>query len=316
MKILRSVRESGARKLEPLRERLHDEKGEKLPGSSFVRRLRHALPLLTKTGLPVSGAPREAPDFIVIGSTRCGSTSIYHYLSAHPCIAPAVRKEIHFFDNHYRKGAAWYRSQFPSLAFGRTVRAFRRREFATGESTPYYLFHPLAARRIAETAPSVKLIALLRDPVERAWGDYNNKVARGFETRSFEDALALEAERVRGEEERLLADDGYYSFAHQHFTSRSTGIDADQLVRWLESFPREQLLVVRSEDLYADPIAVTRQVTDFLGLPDWLPRDTTVHHRRAKAPMKAGTRRELTEFYRPHNARLAKLLGVDLGWSS
>jgi hypothetical protein len=299
---------------ERLQEHLHDEKGTKLPGTSLVRGIAASPALFTRPGMPLEGPRRTLPDFLVVGSTRCGSTSIYHYLTAHPAVAPAVRKEIHFFDNQFSRGVGWYRRQFPSLVLGPLVARVRRRAFATGESTPYYLFHPHAARRVAAVAPAMRLVALVRDPVDRAWGDYHNKVARGFETLSFAEALDAEDRRLAGEVERMAEDESYYSFAHQHFTYRAKGRYSEQLERWLSYFPREQLLVLRSEDLYADPTGATRSVASFLGLPDWRPTNRDEYHRRPKPRMDPGLRRELAAYYAPWNRRLGELLGTDPGW--
>ena len=298
-----------------IRARLDNPRSEKIPGSSLVRRLLITPALFIKPGVPPGEVPPAMPNFVVIGSTRCGSTSMYQYLLRHPCIAPAVRKEIHFFDNHFRRGIVWYRAQFPALYFGNFVRAVLNREFVTGESTPYYLFHPHAACRMARIIPKAKLIVLLRDPVDRAYGDYNNKVARGFENLTFEQALDREQERLEGEVERMAEDDSYYSFAHQHNTYLSKGIYVDQVIRWLHYFPREQLWIVRSEDLYNDPLAITGQVTDFLELREWRPQYRKVFHHRHYKPMDKATRSRLIEHYAPHNERLYQLLDTDFGWS-
>ncbi len=297
-----------------IRARLDNPRSAKLAGSSMLRRVLEAPSLVIKPGLAPGDGPPSLPDFVIVGSTRCGSTSMYEYLVRHPCIAPAVRKEVHFFDNHYGKGLAWYRSQFPSLVYGKALFSSLNRVFVTGESTPYYLYHPHAAARMASVLPGAKLIALLRDPVDRAYGDYINKVARGFEGLDFEQALDAEQERMKGEIEKMAEDNAYYSFTHQHNTYLSKGIYVDQLTRWLRYFSREQLCILRSEDLYADPLAVTRQVTNFLELPEWSPNCRKVFHQRRYQPMAKATRRRLVEYYAPHNERLYQLLDTDLGW--
>ncbi|MGI9254548.1 MAG: sulfotransferase domain-containing protein, partial [Thermomicrobiales bacterium] len=178
----------------------------------------------------------NGPDFIVIGAQRSGSTSLYRYLSAHPLIEAARIKELHYFSLHHQRPLAWYRSQFPlNLPPGHI----------TGEATPYYLFHPHAARRIAETAPRAKLIAVLRNPIDRAHSHYHHELARGVEWLSFEDAIRAEPERIAGERERLLADPTYASAPYQSASYLSRGRYAEQLREWLDIFPRDQLLIVR-----------------------------------------------------------------------
>src|SRR5580692_9445955 len=123
------------------------------------------------------------PGFLIVGAQRCGTTSMYRALSEHPEVRKAVlHKGVHYFDMNYGRGLGWYRAHFP-LARGGGV---------TFESSPYYLFHPLAAERIAADLPGVKLIVLVRDPVERAYSAYTHERARGFETESFEQAIERE----------------------------------------------------------------------------------------------------------------------------
>ncbi len=111
----------------------------------------------------LTSGSRRLPDFIILGAQRAGTSSLYYYLSQHPQILPAVRKELHFFDDHYRRGLGWYRSQFPTRGARGTI---------TGEATPYYLSHPHAPARIQRLLPQARLIVLLRNPVERAISHY------------------------------------------------------------------------------------------------------------------------------------------------
>ena len=139
---------------------------------------------------------RELPDFLVIGAQKAGTTALYAYLRWHPSIAGPFWKEVSFFDRHWARGEAWYRGQFPLRSSGKLV----------GEASPSYVFHPLAPERVFSLVPDVKLVVLLREPGDRAYSQYQHAVALGRETLSFEDALAAEDERVRGEVERLRAD--------------------------------------------------------------------------------------------------------------
>ncbi len=185
----------------------------------------------------------------------------------------------------------------------------------TGEASPYYLFHPHAARRIQAWDPAIKLIALLRDPVERAHSHYHHEVRSGRETLSLESALAAEEERLRGEHDRIAADETYHSPAHRNFSYLARGRYVEQLVGWMpRPFPREQVLILRSEDFYAAPAIVLRRVTDFLGLPP-LALGRYARHNDGRTPaMNPRTRAFLQEYFRPFNARLYAFLGRDLGW--
>ena len=172
----------------------------------------------------------------------------------------------------------WYASRFPTKLTAWSVARRHGTELLTGEASPYYLFHPLVPHRVAEHLPRVKLIALLRDLVGRAYSHYQHEVARGFETLSFEEAIEAEPARLAGEAERLLAEPLYHSFAHQHHSYLARGRYHEQLERWRARFDDEQLLVLSSERFFAEPERTFRQVLDFLELPAFTPtpsRSTT-----------------------------------------
>lgn len=246
---------------------------------------------------------RSLPDFLVIGAKRCGSTSLYSYVLQHPDVAPMFpaaegKKGTHYFDRHSTRSMPWYRSHFPRSSSGRLC----------GEASTYYFSHPYSAQRAAATVPGAKLVALLREPGERAFSQYRDEVKNGNETLSFADALAREPERLEPELERMRADPHYYSFRHEHLSYLTWGRYAEHLERWLEVFPRDQLLVLRSEDLFAEPERVFRRVTDFLGLTPFAPP----FRRYNEAPagrLDPAARALLTTYYEPHNARLGELLG-------
>lgn len=121
-------------------------------------------------------------------------------------------------------------------------------------------------QRVKQQFPDIKLIVLLRDPVQRTWSHYHHEVRYGFETLGFEAALDSEAERLAGEWEKLRCDPNYYSFNHQHYTYLSRGRYIEQLKNWMELFPKEQFLILNSEQFYANPSATLTVTLAFLGL--------------------------------------------------
>jgi hypothetical protein len=253
------------------------------------------------------------PDFLIIGTEKGGTTFLYWTLCQHPYVEPATGKELHFFDTDKwsKKSVGWYRSQFPAPAWRDGQRVI------TGEASPYYLFYPHSARRVAETIPQAKLIALLRNPVDRAYSAYNRQVRSRRESLDFEEALAEEEKRTAGELEKMLSDERYYSSSIRRYAYRSRGIYVDQLQRWHKYFAPNQLLVLKSEDLFADPIGTVESVHEFLNLPK---RDMNItlatekRNRRTFQPMAPATRQRLEQFFEPHNQRLYEYLGVDFGW--
>lgn len=252
---------------------------------------------------------RMLPEFLIIGSQRAGTTSLYNYLAGHPNIRRAIVKEVHFFDNHFQKGFEWYRGHFPVQA-----PANGERRTITGEATPYYIFHPHAAQRIAALFPSVKIIVLLRNPVDRAYSHYQHEVKLGYETLSFEEAVDQENTRLAGELDRFSADESYRSFKHQHFSYLSRGIYVDQLKHWLKFFPRDQFLVIKSEDLFQSRQEIFSQVLEFLDLPAWSLPKTRVHNQLQYQEMSASTRERFGAYFEPYNQELYSFLERDFGW--
>ncbi|HJT57896.1 MAG TPA: sulfotransferase domain-containing protein, partial [Ktedonobacteraceae bacterium] len=184
--------------------------------------------------------------------------------------------------------------------------------------SPYYIFHPYAAKRLAAYLPNVKLLVLLRNPIERAFSHYTWEVSWGNETLSFEDAIAAEEERIK-----VPADDigSRYHFNHQHFSYISRGLYADQLEKWFSIFPREQFLILKSEDMYEDAAAIFKQTIEFLNVPYSVPKALKEEYKQYNKPkiaapkkMDPAVRERLVAYYEPHNARLYELLGRDFGW--
>ena len=284
-------------------------------GRAASPRLRRAVRGTTGSLARLTSGVRTLPDALVIGAQRGGTTTLYHYLSQHPQFLGAVGdKEVHHFDLHAGAGLDAYRGSFPRSG---TVRRARRRVGApvvVGEATPYYLFHPAVPARVAEALPEVRLIAVLRDPVERAWSHYRHEVDLGYETLAFEDAIACEDERLAGEQDRLCADPEAVSFAYQHHSYVARGRYLEQIERWWEVFPRERLLLVRSEDLYADPDATFDAITAHLGIRSWRPPVLRTYNAATATVMAADTRALLRETFRPWNERLAAATGRDWAW--
>ena len=260
---------------------------------------------------------RLLPDFLILGAQRCGTTSLYNYLAQHPSVGPLVlEKGAHYFSTNSDKSLSWYRSHFP-MKWRAAAERRHGRPFVTGEGSPYYLFHPLAAQRVAKILPDVKLLVMLRDPVERAYSQYRHETARGFEhLPTFEAALDAEPERLAGERERIIAEPGYHSFAHQHHSYLARGRYLEQIRVWQSVFPPERMLIIRSEDFFADPDTSYASALSFLGLPEWRPRSFARYNAAAPARMEPSTRERLERYFAGPNRELAQHLGFDLGWSS
>ncbi len=251
---------------------------------------------------------RPLPDFLILGAQKAGTTALYAYLRWHPRITGPSWKEVSYFDRHFARGARWYRGQFPNR--------LRARGKLVGEASPSYLFHPQVPERVRALLPGARLVALLRDPVDRAFSQYQHEVALGRESLSFEDALAREDGRTRGEVERMVGDPRYFSREWWTHTYFARGLYAEQLERWYAAFPREQLLVLATEEYAARPAETYAEVLRFLGAPPHALREHPRVFSREYEPLDPGTRAALAERYADPNRRLYELLGRDLGWSA
>lgn len=259
----------------------------------------------------MTSSRRRLPDVLLIGAKRSGSTSLHNYLLQHPQVAPlfpraAHVKGAHYFDRNATKALSWYRS------FGQIDRPGRRK--ITVDGSPYYFIHPSAPYQAAATLPEAKVVVLLREPATRALSQYWDEVKLGRESLSFADALEAEPERLQGEVERILAEPGYYSEAHEHLSYGLWGRYAEHLERWFEAFGRDRVMVVRSEDMFADPGTIFGQVTDFLGIdpaepPAYSQFNSATRHDDLE-PVLASLRGGFAE----PNKQLAELLDTDVWW--
>jgi hypothetical protein len=264
-----------------------------------------------------TAAHRPLPDYLIIGAKKGGTSSLTNWLIQHPDnlrMFPSFQplKSAHFFDISFHEGVDWYRGHFP------TGRVRERHPGAVvGEASPYYMFHPAAASRARSVVPAAKIITVLRNPVSRAYSNYWDRVAAGSETLpTFEAALEAEEERLAGvDHDRLVNDPSYYSFEHDQFTYLARGRYLEHLQLWLDAYPADQVLVLRAEDMYADPGAVFSSVQRFLGIRECADIDLKAYNERSKPPIDPMTKERLSEYYRPHNEALYEFLGRDMGWS-
>lgn len=281
--------------------------------------LRSSAPLVVKragrrlsTGLGTATAGlRVSPGFLLVGAQRCGTTSLYRALRQHPGVRSAVfHKGVNYFDVNYDRGHRWYLGHFPLQPLRGGAHAAPLAFDASG----YYMWHPHAPARIIRDLPRVRIVAMVRDPVERAYSAYQHELARGFESESFERALALEDSRVEPELARMLTDESYQSQTHRHQAYRRRGHYAEQLTPFLEGLGRDQVHVLESERFFTDPEPEFARLLAFLGLPAVMPATFDRYNARARAPLAGSLRTELAAHFAPHDDRLGEILGAPPGW--
>lgn len=195
--------------------------------------------------------PIARVDFIVAGAQKSGTTALNYYLKRHPRIALPIKKELHFFDND-----ALFTGETVSYEALHTMFRPARPDSIAGENTPNYLYWPPALQRVREYNPSIKLIVLLRNPIDRAFSQWNMQRVRGIEPLDFLDAICAEPERLA-----KLPPDRARKFAYL-----DRGRYGTQLQRALSLFPREQLLILKYEEFRARQRELVTEVFRFLEL--------------------------------------------------
>jgi hypothetical protein len=238
----------------------------------------------------------ERLDFIVAGAQKCGTTALHYQLERHPKIALPNKEELHFFDdeNRFTQGVNYQDLHDSFRASGRAAVA--------GESTPAYLYWRPAMERIWNYGKDIKLVILLRNPVDRAFSHWNMQRERGYESLDF--LKAIKAEEERQEEAAPLQS--------RRFSYVGRGLYGEQLERVFKFFPREQVKIVRSEELRNDFSQAINSIFKFIGVQ-------TLRNIRSKERNPIRYEREITSAERERVyplfgediAKLEKLLGLD-----
>ncbi len=247
---------------------------------------------------------RSVPDYLIVGAQKAGSTSLYDYLVQHPDASAAKHKEVHYFTNNFDKRLNWYKAYF----------SYARSSGLVGEATPYYLYHPLAAERIKTTLPSIKIIIVLREPVSRAISHYHHAVRHGFEELPMRDAFENDINSYKELSERVSK--GERVVSHQENSYVSRGFYADQISRYFSLFDSENIMLIKSDDLFTDSVGTLRNVFSFLGLDEnFVPYDISVknpgvYRKNDDDNDAAEIMLWLNEIYEPYNKKLEDMYGV------
>lgn len=258
---------------------------------------------------------RVLPDFVIIGAQKCGTTSLYAYLNRHPQVVPAYEKEIGYFSRHYARGVNWYKSMFPTAESLARLKAEIRLAPITGEATPGYLCSPGTPALIKQCLPNVRLLAILRDPVDRAVSHFFHSRRLKYEPLAdMSAALALEEDRIRSsaafDASNTTLSRDYFMYGYKR-----RGVYHEQLARWFDVFPKEQFLVLCLEDLQARPQELLDETCDFLRIQRHIFRGLRRHNVGQRKDVGESILTELREYYRPHNERLFEMIGKRFPWS-
>jgi len=276
---------------------------ERIPG--FLKNIYRFIVILFRYPL---ARFRALPDFIIIGVQKGGTSTLFEYLKQHPCIKTSVFKEVHYYDFHYSKGIKWYKSFFP---FNK-----KDKHILYGEASPYYFFHPLVPERVFKDNSNIKLILLLRDPVDRAYSHYQMERRKGREKlKSFEEAISMETERIQEGYRPIATKKGSFNYKRHIYSYLSRGCYDEQIKRWLKYFKREQLLVLKSEDFFSSPQKNLGRIYQFLNIPVIFPKNLRIKNQGSYTPVNSDTIERLRSYYKQHNKELSEFLGEQFQWS-
>lgn len=209
------------------------------------------------------------PNFLILGAAKAGTTSLHHYLGQHPDVFVSAMKEPKYFalkDEPLNfQGPSQFINQSSVTTFDAYCDLFRgvTHEVAIGEASPLYLYSEKAPGRIKETLPQAKLIVILRNPVDRAFSSYAHLLREGFETLAFEQSLLEESERIRDRWAPLW----YF---------KSKGFYGEQIKRYTDLFPKEQLKIYLFEDLCENPMGVVQDIFSYIGVDPSFEPDLTM----------------------------------------
>jgi hypothetical protein len=274
----------------------------------WKRSTRVLTSLLPSTWRRATQRFRQLPTVIIAGAQKAGTTQLYAYLTTHPQLFPASCKEVNYFTTHCRRPVEWYRSQFPfryrvEAAHGRTI-----------EASPSYLAVPSALRQLRTVLPDTRIVAVLRDPVARAFSHYQHEKTRGRESRSFAQAVNEELRENSLPPEFGIA---LRADARPQLGYVARGYYALQLELLLDLFPQQHVLVIDSADLFEDTAGTCRRVFEFLELEPQEIRLGKVYNRGYyQERIEPIVAERLRDHYRPYDGLLAELLGRRFSWTA
>lgn len=257
------------------------------------------------TGLPyrLTARRRKLPDFIIIGARKAGTTSLFEYLKQHPDVKMARESELNFFSSHYYRSKLYYRSFFPLKTDNRI----------TGERSTYYLIHPHVPKRIKKDIPHAKIIVLLRDQVKRAHSQY--QMNKGIDTAAdFKEALKLEAQRLNKIQAKIQRRKHSINLANQVYSYITGSMYFKHLTNWFESFDREKMLILKSEDFFENPRTELAKVYQFLGVKAIFPPDLSPKNQRIYNDLSENDYMKYKALFKADSQKLKQLLGEHFSW--
>jgi hypothetical protein len=267
--------------------------------------------LIQRHVFAITGFIRVIPDFLVIGAKRCGTTSLYQHLPEHPCISKSPYDNMGFFNDNFHLGVNWYKSFFPTT-FTRNKIKSKFGDFLAFDVTTKYMEEESTANNVYQTKPNMKIIIILRNPVDRAYSQYHLSVRQTAERRSFEDVVEENMNRLNKESHEHYEIKPRFSAKEDNYLKK--GLYALQLRYWLKIFPRENILIVSTEEFESNQQIIYNKIFEFLNISKSEVKNTKKMEKGNYPPMKSETRNLLLEYFRPHNHELFELINMEFDW--
>ena len=254
---------------------------------------------------------RVLPECAVIGTGKGGTTALHYYLGQHPCIGSSAYDELGFFNENYHLGINWYKSLFPTVFYKKKMES-KNKQCLFFDVTSTYMEEELTAKNVYEVNPNQKIIVILRNPVDRAYSHYHVNVKEKSEKRSFEDAVFEEMNRIKSE--RIIQNKNLRVFTPNNIHYLKKGFYALQLKSWFKIFPREQILVLSTEEFQEDQNLIYKKIFDFLNIPNMKIKSTEKMEKGNYIPMKHDTRNLLLDYFRQYNHELFEFINSEFDW--
>ena len=256
---------------------------------------------------------RVLPECAVIGTGKGGTTALHYYLGQHPCIGSSAYDELGFFNENYHLGINWYKSLFPTVFYKKKMES-KNKQCLFFDVTSTYMEEELTAKNVYEVNPNQKIIVILRNPVDRAYSHYHVNVKEKSEKRSFEDAIFEEMNRIKSERIIQNKNKNLRVFTPNNIHYLKKGFYALQLKSWFKIFPREQILVLSTEEFQEDQNLIYKKIFDFLNIPNMKIKSTEKMEKGNYIPMKDETRKLLLDYFRQYNYELFELINNEFDW--
>jgi len=267
--------------------------------------------LLKRNIFALTGSIRVLPDFLVIGAKRCGTTSLFYHLPEHPCISKSPHDNMGFFNDNFHLGVNWYKSFFPTI-FTRNKIKSEFGNFLAFDVTTTYMEEESTANNVYQIKPNMKIIVILRNPVDRAYSQYHLNLREKAEKRSFEDAMEENMNELNKESHERYEIKPKFSVEENNYLKKS--LYAQQLRHWLNIFPMESMLILSTEEFESKQQVIYNKIFEFLNISQFEVKNTEKMEKGSYPQMKSETRSLLLDYFRSHNNELFKLINKKFDW--